>query len=112
VISNEHIALIQNAASKFRRAIEASDQEILRPVFHGKFPRGACGDASDLLATYLYEQGVGHFEYVLACRGSADNGTLRQHAWLEQDGLIVDITADQFQDAPKAVIVSANSDWH
>ena len=34
------------------------------------------------------------------------------HAWLEQDGLVVDITADQFADVDHAVVVGFESAWH
>jgi len=34
------------------------------------------------------------------------------HAWIERDGVIVDITADQFDDVEQAVIVTADRTWH
>jgi hypothetical protein len=34
------------------------------------------------------------------------------HAWIEADGVIVDITADQFQDISERVIVTTCSPWH
>lgn len=60
------------------------------------FPRGCCDIASDLLAEYLLENGIhtksvhGEYDY--------DNWENRfPHTWLEtEDGVIVDITADQF----------------
>jgi hypothetical protein len=109
---NERVTLIRAEAIRFRKEIEKSDPDVLRLIFFGRFPRGCCGDASNLLATYLKEKGLGDFGYVLAYRGSAEEGTHRQHAWLEQDDLIVDITADQFEDAEQGVIVSVDSAWH
>jgi hypothetical protein len=44
--------------------------------------------------------------YVSARRGE------RTHAWLEKDGVIVDITADQFDDAECPVMVTADDSWH
>lgn len=39
--------------------------------------------------------------------------TRRQsHAWLEQSGLIIDITADQFDEVGDSVLVTRNSVWH
>jgi hypothetical protein len=34
------------------------------------------------------------------------------HAWLRADGVIVDITADQFDDMPESIIVAPRSPWH
>jgi hypothetical protein len=34
------------------------------------------------------------------------------HAWLDRDGLAIDITADQFGDARRRVIVEYGSAWH
>lgn len=76
------------------------------------FPAGACGDSSLLLGAYLHDLGFGGFRYVSAARGDRDDNTWTSHAWLERGRLIVDITADQFPDAPSGVIVSHRSRWH
>ena len=34
------------------------------------------------------------------------------HAWIDQGGLIVDITADQFDDIDDAVIVTFDRSWY
>jgi hypothetical protein len=44
--------------------------------------------------------------------GTLAKRTYRGHGWLEQNGLIVDITADQFPEVDKPVIVADNSQWH
>ncbi len=36
----------------------------------------------------------------------------QSHVWLEAGGLIVDITCDQYAEAPGPVIVAASSPWH
>ena len=94
---------VRAAATRFRRALEAGG---LKSVTFQKFPRGACGDSSELLGHYLAECGLGEWRY----RG----GMLDQqsHGWIEQDGLIVDITADQFADVAEPVIVTRRSPWH
>jgi hypothetical protein len=79
----------------------------------GAFPTGACMDASDLLGTYLSERGYGTFERVCGERRDPHDATSRQtHAWLERDGLIIDITADQFAEVPALVIAAEGSAWH
>lgn len=61
-----------------------------------------------LLGTYLIEHGFGPFDYALGERGSL----WCTHAWLRRGQLDVDITADQFADAPGPIIVCVKSSWH
>jgi hypothetical protein len=66
-----------------------------------------------LLDRYLTEQGMGDFQYISAERGhDGEESTWCTHAWLVQQGLIIDITADQFLEINESVIVTANSPWH
>jgi hypothetical protein len=34
------------------------------------------------------------------------------HAWVERDGLIIDITADQFVDVAEPVLLTTDRTWH
>jgi hypothetical protein len=69
------------------------------------FPTGCCRDASFLLARMLDRCfGFTAIEYVWGSRGAeADWHT---HGWLEIDGWIVDVTADQFPEVSLPVIVA------
>jgi hypothetical protein len=98
------IAHIHRLAATFRLGIERTAKASL-PVMEN-FPRGACGDAALLLSKYLQENGCGSFEYVLGERGDSS------HAWLEQAGVAVDITPDQFADGPSGVYVGPIGLWH
>lgn len=102
---------IYRFAFRLRTAIESVPTNRL-PITFSSFPRGACGDASLILGAYLADNGFPEFVYVTGERGSHDAGTWSSHAWLEADGLVADITADQFQDAPSNVVVAAPSLWH
>jgi hypothetical protein len=45
--------------------------------------------------------------------GNRPDGKDGKHEWLEVDGIIVDITSDQFEGRNRfAVVVSRNSSWH
>jgi hypothetical protein len=44
--------------------------------------------------------------------GQCKKDHLQLHLWLEFQGTICDITAGQFEDAPKNVIISNQSSWH
>lgn len=105
------MARIEQLAHRLRFAIERVPRAEL-PLGMRVFPNGACGDASLLLGAYFVDSGVQGFGYVHGSRGVHDESRWTWHAWLERAGLVVDITADQFPDAPAAVIVSANSTWH
>jgi len=54
----------------------------------------------------LEVSGLGQFDYVL---GERDGGS---HAWLGRNELVVDITADQFEEMPHPVVVERSSLWH
>ena len=98
-------------AKRFRRAIETTPKSTL-PLGFAEFPSGSCADASIILGAYLHDQGHGSFALFRGSRGRMDDDTYGTHAWLIQDDLIVDITADQFDDVDPAVIVSRDSKWH
>ena len=71
-----------------------------------QFPRGACGDTCLLLARWLEQNGFGHWDIVSGWR----NGW--SHAWLQRDGLIIDVTADQFPDGQSPVVITDDATWH
>jgi hypothetical protein len=90
---------------QFRKALIKYGIKRLPISFH-EFPMGSCGDASLLLGKYLDEMGLGQFDYVCGELGR------QSHAWLEKDGIIVDITADQFDGVVEEIIVTDNNDFH
>jgi hypothetical protein len=55
---------------------------------------------------YLQNNGHTGFVYVLGTRNGG------HHAWLRRGRLVVDITADQFEDQNRSVIVEIESKWH
>jgi hypothetical protein len=90
----------------FRKTIDDSLAQLSFLISFHAFPRGACGDASDILGRFLNERGEGLFEYVSGRLGR------QTHAWLEGHNLIVDITADQSPDIFDSAIVTTNRSWH
>jgi hypothetical protein len=94
---------IEALCRRFRE--EVSCRRDLLPSLES-FPRGACGDTSLLLAEHLKRNGESGFCYVSGDRAG------KSHAWLQRGALIVDVTADQFPDAPNAIIVSTDPAWH
>ena len=95
---------IRKHAERFRRCLEELHPKL--GIVFKSFPHGSCGDASNHLGEWLAEQGVSGLEYVC---GELQE---RSHAWLEHDGLIIDITVDQFENSPGKVYVSEDRSFH
>ncbi len=96
---------LRTLAQSFRRALERTDRRNLI-VTLAEFPNGACGDAALLLGAYLQDEGLGASVYVLGRRDGC------YHAWIELEGITIDITADQFSEINQPVIVCRRSSWH
>ncbi|MDA7747279.1 hypothetical protein N8878_08120 [Psychromonas sp.] len=76
---------------KIRKLFELAKGEIDLPYFSG-FPNNACEGASLFLGAIIKEKfPTANVEYLKAYDG---NGAI--HFWLEIDGKVFDITADQF----------------
>ncbi|HDS05872.1 MAG TPA: hypothetical protein ENN95_02400 [Deltaproteobacteria bacterium] len=101
---------IRETATVFRNAIEVCAPSL--GVIFKKFPSGACGEAVLLLGTYLIEQDLGEFQYMLGDYGARTDSNWSSHAWLQADNLVVDITADQFPEVNEKVVVQDYSKWH
>lgn len=105
-------AQLHRIAVAFRAGLEQAPW----PDYMNDFPHGCCGMAADLLGLYLIETKIGTALYVLGedqARQKAGRTTgYMSHAWLVLNGLIIDITADQFDDVDDAVIVQRTSAWH
>ena len=105
------IAALRTLATRFRSAICATDPSEGDPEVRfivAGFPKGVCGAVCFLLGHYLRENGFPGAEYV--------NGIRRfdgeSHAWIETEGIIVDITGDQFADVVEEVVVTLDPTWH
>jgi hypothetical protein len=79
-----------------------------------QFPNGCCGDASQLLLAYFHDKlGVKPI-YILGENGGV-NSEIVSHAWLEVGHLVIDITADQFNESGynfDGVYVGERTDWY
>lgn len=105
------LPVLKNIARQMRAAIESIPFDSL-PLQMAYFPAGACMDTSILLGAYLVDLGHPGFELISGIRGNWEDDTWTSHAWLARGDLVIDITADQFNDAPTGVIVKSPSIWH
>ncbi|EGQ9441053.1 hypothetical protein F1K75_18490 [Vibrio cholerae] len=109
---------IINEIKKIRAVLESIDKS----EFHSNtsfyqclngFPGGCCGDTSQLLGLFLKQNYDKDCTYISA-RGLGNNRD-QSHAWLQCDGYIIDITADQFNSIGynlDKVIISESSEFH
>jgi hypothetical protein len=74
------VAELKSVATKFRLAIERCGPSRLSIPFE-KFPEGSCGEAAQLLRTFLQKRGLGTFKYVSGFHDK--EGRHITHAWLE-----------------------------
>lgn len=88
------------------RAIFEQHHDHISKICFGEFPFASCGSSADILAEYLIEKGAQNVEYV---HGERDGSS---HGWLEIEGLIIDITGDQFDDGVEGVYISPNRYFH
>lgn len=103
------IEQIRECVERVREALQGLNPDDL-PIGLKLFPRGACGDACLILGAALQDKELGDFRYV--CGLTHKDGGNESHAWLVGEGLIIDITADQFMDGMPAAFVEPASDWH
>lgn len=113
---------VYQLASDFRRALETISAKGLygRLSIFRSFPKGCCGYTSDLLASYLIENGIQPDRLQVA--KSETNKQQYTHSWVVIDHtLCVDITADQFntniyfrkyQPIPSCLIVPLGTDLY
>lgn len=81
----------------FRRAIERAKNNNEQGEFFRKFPTGQCGNASDMLAQYLIDNGISQITYVNGTYYGNFGDDMQTHTWLVVNGAIIDITGDQFK---------------
>ncbi len=101
-----NIVELRKIALAFRKSFESADLR-QAPGNLPYFPDGCCTCASLFIATFLRDKYGLNFKRI---DSGHRNGS--PHEWIEIDGIIVDITADQYKDSSSAVIVKEKSSWH
>lgn len=103
-VNSVDLERVHAAAVRLRQALETTTELVSMGLQN--FPHGSCGDAAVLVGQYLQDCGYGTWTYV-----SGDNGR-GSHGWAERDGVIVDITFDQFDAGLAAAVVTSDRTWH
>jgi hypothetical protein len=107
-IDDKAIDWLRKQAIRVRRTIENMDRTGYECNLTN-FPKGCCHHGSKLLAYHLWESG---WTDLKVAKGRRNRKPFQVHIWLLVDGVIVDITADQFGKSHPPVIVKRRSAWH
>lgn len=102
-------ATLRKIASRCRVVLEETPLPD-RDVRLRGFPRGAC-DVADLVGRVVFET-TGQLGLYACGQQHPSLDPQQSHAWLEVDGLIIDVTYDQFPSTGLAGWVFDNSPWH
>jgi hypothetical protein len=108
--------MITKAAREFRTAIEQADKRAWSSLWWN-FPNGCCNIASESFGRVLRSKlGI---DVKVASGLWWDQPNLKElqlrqsHAWLEYEGLIIDVTGDQFNfEKQPAVLVTRDRGFH
>ncbi|MCZ3030126.1 UNVERIFIED_CONTAM: hypothetical protein KWE62_18060 [Acinetobacter baumannii] len=76
------------------------------------FPIACCEYSSMMLARFLVEKKGYNIADVLMIKGQSIADVYQLHLWLKVNGVIVDITAGQFNEAEKSIIIDKHGSWH
>lgn len=102
MIRYDKIYNLRRIAQSFRDAIDEAKTNREPYIFFSKFPTGQCGYTTELLAKYLSTKGYTHMLYETGSYHWEDfeqnpDHEPNQHTWLIVEGLVVDITGDQYK---------------
>ena len=109
-----NITFYKTLAMHFRKAFEDIDLN-KTAGFLPSFPDGCCPWASRFIGQFLLDEYKLSPQHVYAQCHPDENGS--GHEWIEVENIIVDITADQFNEdgsqLPKVIVCTVNSSkWH
>ncbi|MBG6886106.1 MULTISPECIES: hypothetical protein [Pseudomonas aeruginosa group] len=94
-----------SVAYAFRKELDKLHGLGQLPEHLKKFPSSCCGAVSVLLGDYLKKQFGLPAEYVQAIMDG------KPHGWVELDGVVIDITSDQFE-GRSSVFIAAKDSWY
>lgn len=115
---NDAVESIREIASLVRSVAEEVSVDIRNRCYADRFPNGWCQVTSRVMGKLLHNLGEDGFKLVFGKRelvidAETGRGSEPTHVWLDRDGVIVDITADQFsEEISDPVLVTTDRSWH
>ena len=104
------VATLGLLAAAARAGLEAMTPKE-RGIAFDSFPRGTCGPVSELMGRIVLER-TGREGMYICGDGHPELEPQQSHAWLEVEGVIVDLTHDQFEGSGLTGWVHETSPWH
>ncbi len=108
--SDSRLRALEAIARAARAGLEATPRAELGIGFE-HFPLGTCGPVSELMGRIVLELTGSRGVYVCGLSHPCLEAN-QSHAWLEVEGLIVDLTHDQFPSTGVTGYVLDASAWH
>jgi hypothetical protein len=105
---DDDLQTVRYHATRFRNAIDSARRDDWKGNMKG-FPVECCHHACTLLLLYFKRIGMEGFRTYSGIHPTNQGG---RHLWLQKGEIVIDITADQFPEIDKKVIVTRESSWH
>lgn len=103
---------IENVVLEFLHGFSQIDENDFHLELLSLFPVTCCEYSSMMLARFLIEKKGYNIADVLMIKGQSISDAYQIHLWLKINGVIVDITAGQFNEAEKPIIIDEHGSWH
>ena len=106
------IIKIEKDVLEFLHSFTQIDKDNFHLEVLSLFPVACCEYSSMMLARFLIEKKSYNIADVLIIKGQSTSDIYQLHLWLKVNGVIVDITAGQFNEAEKSIIIDEHGSWH
>ena len=106
------IIKIEKDVLEFLHSFTQIDKDNFHLEVLSLFPVACCEYSSMMLARFLIEKKSYNIADVLMIKGQSIADVYQLHLWLKVNGVIVDITAGQFNEVEKSIIIDEHGSWH
>ena len=106
------IIKIEKDVLEFLHSFSQIDKDNFHLEVLSLFPVACCEYSSMMLARFLIEKKGYNIADVLIIKGQSTSDIYQLHLWLKVNGVIVDITAGQFNEVEKSIIIDEHGYWH
>lgn len=106
------ISKIEKDVLEFLHGFSRIDKDNFQFELLSLFPIACCEYSSMMLARCLIEKKGYNIADILMIKGQSISDVHQLHLWLKVNGIIVDITAGQFNEAEKSIIIDKYGSWH
>ncbi len=103
---------IEKDVLEFLRGFSRIDKDNFQFELLSLFPIACCEYSSMMLARFLIEKKCYNIADVLMIKGQSISDVYQLHLWLKVNGVVVDITVGQFNEAEKPIIIDEHGSWH